>query len=56
VAAGIELATPQAPKRQPALDRQSDARSYCRARAGPVSVRGVAAKARPPPKINNLKP
>ena len=51
-AAGIDEATPQGPNRQPALDRQSDARSYCRAWAGPVLGRGVAQKARLPPKIN----
>ena len=34
-AAGIDAATPQRTKRLPALDRQSDLGSYCRAGAGP---------------------
>ena len=37
-AAGIDEATPQGPKRLPALVRQSDLGSYCRARAGPFSA------------------
>ena len=50
-AAGIDEATPQGSKRQPAQGRQSDARSYCRPWAGPFSICGVAQKARlPPPK------
>ena len=49
-AAGIDEATPQGPKRQPAPAWQSDLGSYCRAGAGPFSVRGVARKAQLPPK------
>jgi hypothetical protein len=37
-AAGIDEATPQGPKRLPALAGQSDLGSYCRARAGPFSA------------------
>jgi len=48
-AAGIDEATPQMPKRLTAKDRQSDARSSCRALAVPISACGVARKARTPP-------
>jgi hypothetical protein len=49
-AAGIDEATPQGPKRQTAAGGQSDFRSYCPPPAGPFSDRGVARKARLPPK------
>jgi len=55
IAAGIDEATPQGPKRLPAAGGQSDFRSYCPAPAGPFSDRGVARKARLPPTINNFK-
>jgi len=48
-AAGIDATTPQRPKRLPALAGQSDARSSCRAWAGPFSDCGVVRKARLPP-------
>ena len=53
-AAGIDEATPQGPKRLPALVWQSDFRSYCQAMAGPFSDCGVARKARLPPRNPTL--
>jgi len=55
LAAGIDEATPQMPKRLAAFTRQSDARSYCRVKADPFSACGVARKARLPPLYNSLK-
>jgi hypothetical protein len=55
-AAGIDEATPQGPKRQTAAGGQSDFRSYCPPPAGPFSDRGVARKARSPPKKSRKIP